>query len=84
MVLIEKLLEKEEKGLELSSKIASLCRLYHLPIDYSCDKSQLSEIIESDKKRQSDEITIVLAKEIGKAYLKKIKVSDLKTGLLNL
>lgn len=84
MVLIEKLLELEESGCKLSKEIENLCKLYNLPTDYEGDREELFKIIGSDKKRQKDEITIVLAKEVGKAYLKRINIDDLKIGLLKI
>lgn len=59
-----------------AKEIENVCKTYNLPTDYNGKEKELIQIIKSDKKRKGENITIVLAKEIGTSFLYKISIDD--------
>ena len=63
-----------------AKEIAALCEKYHLPTTYPCSEDLLHAVL-YDKKNASQNINLVLVKEIGDAFL---KAEDCKTFLSDL
>lgn len=79
MCMITKASEKEdltEKG--SAKRIENLCKKYNLPTYSDISKSEIARAASSDKKTNGSSIKLVLLKEIGESYLKKIGISELE------
>jgi len=61
----------------VSDSIEKTVASYGLPCSYDITAQKLYEAALSDKKRESDSITLVLPEKIGKCVLKKVKVDEL-------
>ena len=76
----------EEKNLSptgLTDQIIAMNRKYQLPVAYQpWDAEKFYTAITHDKKARGDSLNIVLLKEIGKAYIQKIKLTEFKEYLI--
>ncbi len=56
---------------------------YQLPIDYQpWEAEKFYAAITHDKKARGESLNIVLLKEIGKAFIQKIKLTEIKDYLI--
>lgn len=62
---------------EDKEKILSLCKKYNLPTECEYSKEEIYTASLSDKKRDAQEITLVLMKGFGNCILQKISTDDL-------
>ena len=66
------------KDPSLYNKVHSLFQKYNLPTSYSYDKERLYNYIKTDKKIKGDTINIILLHEEGNAFMKTIKLEQMK------
>jgi 3-dehydroquinate synthase len=59
-----------------AERIKKLLTLYHLPLEAGITEAQMADAVRLDKKKKGHELTIVLLKEIGTSFLKKIDFKD--------
>jgi 3-dehydroquinate synthase len=59
-----------------TERIKELLTLYHLPLEAGITEEQMADAVRLDKKKKGHELTIVLLKEIGTSFLKKIDFKD--------
>ena len=62
----------------LYSDVRALFQKYNLPTSYFYDKERLFNYIKTDKKITGNTLNIVLLKKEGKAYIKPIKLEQIK------
>ena len=60
------------------SELISVLEKYNLPYKINCDMDKLVEIAKVDKKATGEFFDLVLIKEIGDVFIKRIKKDDLK------
>ncbi|MCD6435896.1 MAG: 3-dehydroquinate synthase, partial [Clostridiales bacterium] len=61
------------------SQIKNILKKFDLPILLDNEiKDKIEVIMKNDKKRIGDEINFVLLKDIGEAYIKPIKIKEIK------
>ncbi len=65
------------------TRLVKLLQRFALPYETEFSARELAEAIVMDKKRQGDEITLVLPKMIGSCFCKNFKLSEIE-GLLGL
>lgn len=65
-----------EKG--VTEKIVAACKKYHLPIEAEISTLEMISNSLNDKKRESNNINLVLIKRIGEGYIHKISVQEYK------
>ena len=63
---------------ELLDRLTALCIKYDLPTDSSISADTPYSAACSDKKREKDELTLILPKDFGNCIMEKMPVSDLK------
>lgn len=79
MAIVSKASEKSGFcDMQCAQEIINLLVKFNLPVTTTYNAEQLTKVALSDKKRKSDELTIVVPEKIGKCYLKKINVSQLE------
>ena len=66
----------EEK--DFQEKLKNLLTKYNLPTSYDYDKEQLYKYILTDKKASDENLNIILVEEVGKGFIKPIKISKMK------
>ena len=75
----------EEKNLSpagITNKIMAMNQKYQLPIEYQpWDAEKFYSAITHDKKARGNSLNIVLLEDIGKAYIQKIKLTEIKDFL---
>ncbi|MGP5428046.1 3-dehydroquinate synthase [Enterococcus malodoratus] len=75
----------EEKNLSpagITNKIMAMNQKYQLPIEYQpWDTEKFYSAITHDKKARGNSLNIVLLEDIGKAYIQKIKLTEIKDFL---
>ena len=54
---------------------------YSLPFNYEYNKEEIYDYIKTDKKATSNSLNIVLVEEVGKGFIKKIAIKDIKNYL---
>ena len=54
---------------------------YSLPFNYEYNKGEIYDYIKTDKKATSNSLNIVLVEEVGKGFIKKIAIEDIKNYL---
>lgn len=82
MVLIAKAGENQgETAKGTADKITSLCKKYGLPTETSYSFTQLANAAKGDKKSAGGGINLVLLKEIGESYTKKVDFDILEEYL---
>lgn len=59
-------------------ELCEVLQLYSLPIQYNYDVEAICQVINSDKKRSGELISLILIKQIGKCFIKDIPLSDIK------
>ena len=57
---------------ETAEQILSALRMHGLPVQYDCRPEELLPYLWSDKKRQGEELTVVLPQQIGCCTLRKM------------
>lgn len=76
----------EEKGLSpigTTEKIIAMNQKYQLPSKYEpWEAEKFYAAITHDKKARGDSLNIILLKEIGQAYIKKINMTEIKDFLI--
>ena len=60
------------------SELISVLEKYNLPYQINCDMDKIVEIAKVDKKATGEFFDLVLIKELGNAFIKRIKKDDLK------
>ncbi len=79
IVLAAKVSEKMGMiSVEESDRIKDVLTMYDLPVTPNIEVSRLFSAMKQDKKREGDEIHLVLLEKIGKAVTKKIPYSHLE------
>ena len=71
-------------NIDEADRLESLLNHIGLPVTTSIDHNQLFETLQKDKKRQGEEMHFILLKGIGDAFIKKIKLPDLKSSIYDL
>ncbi|MDT2820398.1 3-dehydroquinate synthase [Enterococcus devriesei] len=67
----------------ITQKISTMNQKYGLPINYQpWEAEKFYTAITHDKKARGDNLNIILLKDIGQAYIQKIKLSDIKDYLI--
>ena len=69
-----KLSEKLGFADNISEKIKQLLSFYNLPFEFNADIEILEKYMKKDKKSQGEYIDCILLREIGKAFINKIKI----------
>lgn len=72
----------EEKGLTAkgtTEKILSLCKKYNLPTEDKASFKEIANGAKTDKKTSSNNINLVLLKEIGTSFVKNIPIDELES-----
>ncbi|MGN1343696.1 MAG: 3-dehydroquinate synthase [Traorella sp.] len=67
-----------EDNNEIRKNLIDIMTKMHIPFVKDLDEDQCIEFIKNDKKAKGNEIDIVLVDELGKAYLKKVHIDDLR------
>ena len=75
----------QKMGVEKSvlTKLIAALKRYSLPIKSPFPMTQLLEVMQSDKKRQGQSMTLVIPEKIGKCVLQKISMNELASFFLN-
>ncbi len=77
MVLIARLGEKlGYHGSELTQRIVNCVEAYGLPAHYTGSVAELAEAVLHDKKRSGDNIRLIFVKEIGKAEIIPVPITE--------
>ena len=63
---------------EGTEKVKQLISKYKLPIAFDIDKEKTWDILLHDKKKSGTDMNFVVLNKIGKAFIKKISLTDLK------
>ena len=72
-----KLSEKLGFADNISEKIKQLLSFYNLPFEFNADIEILEKYMKKDKKSQGEYIDCILLREIGKAFINKIKIKEI-------
>ncbi|WP_163192689.1 3-dehydroquinate synthase [Clostridium thermarum] len=64
-----------------NEKIKAILKQYHLPYKAPVNVDELLEIIKNDKKVFDDGLNFILIKDIGNAYINKVKLQDISIFL---
>jgi 3-dehydroquinate synthase len=79
MVMLAKAGEKQGITTEgTADRIAALCKKYSLPTKESFTFAQLANAARSDKKSAGDSISLVLLREIGDSFTRKVELDGLE------
>nr|WP_316618158.1 hypothetical protein [uncultured Ruminococcus sp.] len=79
MVMLAKAGEKQGITTEgTADRIAALCKKYSLPTEESFTFAQLANAARSDKKSAGDSISLVLLREIGDSFTRKVELDGLE------
>jgi len=70
--------KKAECSEETLNRLVALCKRYDLPTDSSLSADILFSAACSDKKREKDQLTLILPKNFGECIMKKMPVAELK------
>ena len=65
----------------LKARLAAVLERLGLPAECGADPDKVLELVKNDKKADHDTVTVVLADEVGKAYLKTIRIEELRRRL---
>jgi 3-dehydroquinate synthetase len=58
-------------------RLLSLIEQYGLPVTASYDKQKVFDVLVSDKKREGEQMNLILLEKIGKALSKKIPLQEI-------
>ena len=70
-----------EENESIRNDLIDILNKMNIPLLNSLDEDALIEFIKNDKKAKGNSIDIVLVDEIGKAYLKKVEIDELRKYL---
>ncbi|MDT2595786.1 3-dehydroquinate synthase [Enterococcus dongliensis] len=84
MIKISQTAEKKHLSpVGITQEIIAMNQKYQLPIDYQpWEAEKFYAAITHDKKARGESLNIVLLKEIGKAFIQKIKLTEIKDYLI--
>ena len=79
MVIICRACEaRGEADLGTTERVASMCRVFGLPVETRFSADELAEAALADKKRSGDRVTVVGVRRVGDCFLKSVATSELR------
>ncbi len=67
-----------EADLGTTERVASMCRVFGLPVETRFSADELAEAALADKKRSGDRVTVVGVRRVGDCFLKSVATSELR------
>ncbi len=72
-------MSEQVMGFKENDRLVNLLKRYGLPPQFDYDKEKSLEILQKDKKKNSQGISYILLKKIGKAQVKTLSMEEVKT-----
>lgn len=76
-------LSQKINGFKQTNRVTDLIENYGLPVSAEVDKKEIFGILKMDKKKENASMNYVLLKDIGKAVVKNIPLSELEKMISN-
>lgn len=67
--------------IKVSELLIKILKKHHLPYEFNFDYEEIKDYLLVDKKNFNDRISLIMLKSLGEAFIKDIKIKDLKEFL---